>query len=232
MQNNPLAILDGPNTNVSNTRYEAITPATDVLECSGIIRYGINSTDGSRLYVGNYPPSYNMTAAAYHERTTNVQNGRNFEHATKLPSVYDPRGANFDVTWKQFGEPRHNFPDNQTATFDASNSNSRATRALARTAPTPTPPPQPTAIVTAAPQPLPIAPAAPFPDPEVPPQPAALYCKCNHKPGGTPPLFHTETYSSKTVASAYFCSPLSFIERAYAPPNKCPHFIPQSGTAF
>ncbi len=160
----PLA-PNGPNINTNNSRFIPITVHNDRLEISHIVRTDLDSKTGEKLYVGNYPASYNMTPDAYRERTCNITGGRNFQHATKVPSVYDPTKANFDVTWKQFGESRDNFPPAMADSYDAAPPDSRTARAAARAQ----------------------TQAAPAPDPEPPsPPPTANYCTCRHS--DVPPL--------------------------------------------
>ena len=202
----PIAITDGPNTNLSNSRFIPITIATDRLQVDNIVRTGI-STTGAKLYTGNYPPSYNMTPAAYTERTTNVVHGRNFEHATIAPSRYDSTGRNFDVTWKQFGEPEHNFPDSLIQRFNANPPDTRAARAAARTAPT-------------------------EPPVDAPPFPAAHLCTCKHvhAPDRTIPCvdFAVVTPPPTSNTHSFHASPLTIHEPVYSSSNPLPFVVPKS----
>ena len=133
------AVLDllappaGPNTNVSNSRFVPITTATDVLEVTNIVGTGgPSASTGAPQFVGHYPNSYNMTPEALHNRTTNVQGGRNFIVQSQQPSVYDPNGRNIDVVWGPIGEPASNFPPAMIQAFTRGPDNSRAARAAAR----------------------------------------------------------------------------------------------------
>ena len=187
----PLAPADGPNTNDSNSRFHPITVQTDKLELTGIVRKGaIDANTGEQLYVGKYPPSYNMTPEAYTERTTNIKGGRNFQSHSTQPSIYDPTGQNVDVVWRPLGEPAAIFPLQMLADFmDQPALDTRAERLAARSAP-----PPPAAPVETAPA-------------------AALYCTCsNHSaiPSRVVPSvdFVPVSSQSQPSASAYFSSPM------------------------
>ena len=211
----------GPNTNLINKRNIPITPrsasttapGTDVLEVSHIVRTGVDTRTGQKLYTGFYPNSYNMTPSAIHERTHEVQGGRNFEIAQQTPSIYDPTGQNSDIVWKQFGEPPANFPQRLIDNFNAT-ADPRAARLAAR---------QETAA----------APLGPSPDTTAAGDPAAFACTCTRSKSCVIPERCQSTVPFTVIGtdaapvSAYHASPISIVEPESSPKNHLPFVVPR-----